>query len=142
MSLDCIICTKPYDNEEHALFSTKYGHAMGKSCLEKFKCPVCRELLLISDCHQIFNLPIKLLKSESEDFVIETGKKGAYKKFIKYFDVHNGYILIDIFYCSDFGNVEYDRDTALFTFFYTISNGTNIFSLIVPYLTVKMFSFF
>uniref|UniRef100_A0A0N5BUJ8 RING-type domain-containing protein n=1 Tax=Strongyloides papillosus TaxID=174720 RepID=A0A0N5BUJ8_STREA len=163
MSLDCIICTKPYDNGEHALFSTKCGHVMGKSCLEKwaskkdnqsrFNCPVCREFLHISDCHQIFNLPIELLKVKTddskdkylnEDDILEGCFSGKLKKgrtffmetkytelkgnkIIHFSDTHNGYILVagDVIY--DCGDWRYEWGGDNRRSFVQIFNGTSIF---------------
>uniref|UniRef100_A0A0K0EYR4 RING-type domain-containing protein n=1 Tax=Strongyloides venezuelensis TaxID=75913 RepID=A0A0K0EYR4_STRVS len=131
MSSVCFICSEAYttNGTDHALYSTKCGHLMGKSCLEewirqknnrgRFDCPVCRENLLDSDYHPIYDSSNELLPSEfdnskdkylSEDdilkdylsgklekgstFFIETGNKTLSRMFIEFFDVHNEYILI------------------------------------------------
>uniref|UniRef100_A0A0N5BFS9 RING-type domain-containing protein n=1 Tax=Strongyloides papillosus TaxID=174720 RepID=A0A0N5BFS9_STREA len=163
MSLNCIICTKPYDNGEHALFSTKCGHVMGKSCLDewangnvnqsRFNCPVCHELILISDCHQIFNLPIELLKIKSDDskdkYLNEDGilkdclsgklKKGSTffvekgytelkgNKMIHFSDTHNGFILVAGIVNYELGEWKYEWGTDNRRSFVQIFNGTDIF---------------
>uniref|UniRef100_A0A0N5BY51 RING-type domain-containing protein n=1 Tax=Strongyloides papillosus TaxID=174720 RepID=A0A0N5BY51_STREA len=117
----------------------------------RFRCPVCRMHLNYSGCHPIFNAPIELSKSKfgnskgkhlSENdivkdylsgrlkkgstFFIETGIGRTHKKFIKFFDVHDGYILISAFYCSGVGNIDHDGDTCLHKYFIQIFKGTNI----------------
>uniref|UniRef100_A0A0K0FVX7 RING-type domain-containing protein n=1 Tax=Strongyloides venezuelensis TaxID=75913 RepID=A0A0K0FVX7_STRVS len=69
ISFVCVICSDFYtgNGTEHVLYSTKCGHLIGKSCLEKwtrrntnqseFYSPLCRELLLGSDCHPIYDIP-------------------------------------------------------------------------------------
>uniref|UniRef100_A0A0N5BY52 RING-type domain-containing protein n=1 Tax=Strongyloides papillosus TaxID=174720 RepID=A0A0N5BY52_STREA len=131
MSFVCAICSNAFttNDTEHALYSTKCGHLMGKSCLERwarrnsnqggFSCPVCREPVLYRDCHPIYDIPEELLKirfNYSEDekhieddilnrcilgtlekgssFLIETGDEEIDSESIKFFDVHNGFILI------------------------------------------------
>uniref|UniRef100_A0A0N5BAR1 RING-type domain-containing protein n=1 Tax=Strongyloides papillosus TaxID=174720 RepID=A0A0N5BAR1_STREA len=88
MLFKCFICVKPYNSKEHALYSTKCGHVMGKSCLKnwarkngdegRFDCPICREHLLINDCRQIFNLPLELLITKSK--ILDTNKNKSEKQ--------------------------------------------------------------
>uniref|UniRef100_A0A0N5BCC0 RING-type domain-containing protein n=1 Tax=Strongyloides papillosus TaxID=174720 RepID=A0A0N5BCC0_STREA len=101
MSSICFICSEPYttNGTDHALYSTKCGHLMGKSCLEewirqtsnqgRFNCPTCRKLLLDGDYHPIYDFSNELLRSEfndskdkylSEDEILKDCLSGRLKK--------------------------------------------------------------
>uniref|UniRef100_A0A0N5BFS8 RING-type domain-containing protein n=1 Tax=Strongyloides papillosus TaxID=174720 RepID=A0A0N5BFS8_STREA len=165
MSLICTICTKAYTSNgtEHALFSTKCGHLFGKSCLEKlareknkggkFNCPVCREYILNSDYHPIYDVPNEFFeivlndtedKCKSEDDVMKRCALGTLKEkhflikqdigedsdydecTIEHFDASNGYILVAGFV----ENYSEDDDVNTFSFLKIYEDKNVIYSKI------------
>uniref|UniRef100_A0A0N5BJQ1 RING-type domain-containing protein n=1 Tax=Strongyloides papillosus TaxID=174720 RepID=A0A0N5BJQ1_STREA len=133
MPFVCAICSEAYttNGTEHALFSTKYGHLFGKSCLEKwiqeksrFECPTYRKLLLDSDYHPIYDVPNEFFEFQLDDktrkCISGTSKEkqffykkryGKACKIIEFFGTSNGYILIasyDVFHNDDFHNSSYE----------------------------------
>uniref|UniRef100_A0A0K0FNW8 RING-type domain-containing protein n=1 Tax=Strongyloides venezuelensis TaxID=75913 RepID=A0A0K0FNW8_STRVS len=115
MEVKCIICFESCaaSGTNHAPYSTPCGHIMGKECLEKlknylnincFNCPFCKTKITFTNCHPVYGIA-----QEAKDNVTKSRNKCEKLKVnfsfskifsenidgtIKFFDEHNGNILI------------------------------------------------
>uniref|UniRef100_A0A0N5C2F6 RING-type domain-containing protein n=1 Tax=Strongyloides papillosus TaxID=174720 RepID=A0A0N5C2F6_STREA len=115
MVIQCKICFESYTapGTRHAPYSAACGHVMGKECLEKLKdssnddyfyCPFCSENIEFNDCHPIYDIieEFKDIDKESsntcknlkENFYLLKDFKKNINGSIKFFDEHNGNVLI------------------------------------------------
>uniref|UniRef100_A0A0N5B1S1 RING-type domain-containing protein n=1 Tax=Strongyloides papillosus TaxID=174720 RepID=A0A0N5B1S1_STREA len=115
MAVQCVICLESCaaSGTDHAPYSTPCGHVMGKECLEKFKkhlnnnnfnCPSCHKDTIFNNCHAIYGIapevkdsvtkPRNACKKLKENFFFSEDFKKNIDGTIKFFDEHNGNILI------------------------------------------------
>uniref|UniRef100_A0A0N5BCE4 RING-type domain-containing protein n=1 Tax=Strongyloides papillosus TaxID=174720 RepID=A0A0N5BCE4_STREA len=115
MAVECIICLESCaaSGTNHAPYSTPCGHVMGKECLEKFEehlnsnrfnCPCCHKETTFNNCHPIYGIApeVKNCDTKSRNTCKELKGNFSFSKdfseningTIKFFDEHNGYVLI------------------------------------------------